>query len=914
MSSIRATHSHTLGVAMMNSLTSLRFRRAFWSMIASLFAAAVLLANFALGQDKMSPNLVVLATIPVGNAPVQVAVNQATNMVYVANFLSSDVTVIDGATNSTITVTDPNASGPYDVAVNPATNKIYVPNFDSGTVTVIDGNSNTTTTVRDPNAGCPAFAAVNLQTNMIYVTNWCSDNVTVINGANNSTTTVPVGVNPLYVAVNETTNMIYTANQGGSVTVIDGATNVSTTITDPNAIGPTSYLAVNQVTNKIYAANWGSSNVTVIDGATNAITTVKDPNAVHASVVAINEQTNTIYVTNGGSGPYVGSNNVTVINGATNKTTTVTDPNANGPSDVKVDTALNLIYVPNWGSNNITVINGATNATLTLTNPDAIEPNNAAINETTQRVYVANGGGYPFSGSNNVTVIGIKSTTNTALTSSLNPSTYGQKVTFTATVTNNGGPVPTGKVAFVWGIHNIGAATLNTNGVATLTLADLNADTYPLTAIYRGDSSNLGSTSPVLSQAVNQATSSATLKSSPNPSQAGESVTFTAHITSPTVTPKGPVTFTAGKTVLGTVSLNYNGRATLTTSSLPLGSNVVTVTFNGDSNISKSSASVTQVVEGSSLETSLAKHHATPGPGGCWSHTTIVGHSGVYVDDDFSFTAYVTVQSFGCGGETCPGAGTVVFYDDKTNIGTSGVDNACEASVDEVISRAGTHVIRAVFQPYSSSQPSYGTLSLAVPRYPTSTSLTSSLDPSTYGQPVTLTAIVTSLSTIEINNLPTGKVLFSGGTNHFGSATLVGNPTNGTGVATLTVKSLDAQTQNLTATYQGDSINGISVSPVLSQVVQQAVSSAALGSSVNPAAQGESVTFTVEVTSPTVTPRGPVTLSAGTTVLGTVSLDYNGRATLTTSSLPVGTTTVTAAFEGDSNIKGSSASVTQVVQ
>jgi hypothetical protein len=47
-------------------------------------------------------------------------------------------------------------------------------------------------------------------------------------------------------------------------------------------------------------------------------------------------------------------------------------------------------------------------------------------------------------------------------------------------------------------------------------------------------------------------------------------------------------------------------------------------------------------------------------------------------------------------------------------------------------------------------------------------------------------------------------------------------------------------------------------------------------------------------------------------LLGTVQLS-SGNAKLTTSSLPKGSTVVTVTFEGDSDIKGSSASVTQVV-
>jgi hypothetical protein len=131
--------------------------------------------------------------------------------------------------------------------------------------------------------------------------------------------------------------------------------------------------------------------------------------------------------------------------------------------------------------------------------------------------------------------------------------------------------------------------------VATLTKSNLSADAYPLTAVYSGDVNNLGSTSPILNQLVLQTTSAATIAASPNPSTVGQAVTFSVTITSPTVTPKGPVTFTAGKTVLGTAQLS-GGRASFTTSSLPAGTTVVTVTYSGDSNIAKSTASVTQVV------------------------------------------------------------------------------------------------------------------------------------------------------------------------------------------------------------------------------------------------------------------------------------------------------------------------------
>jgi hypothetical protein len=186
--------------------------------------------------------------------------------------------------------------------------------------------------------------------------------------------------------------------------------------------------------------------------------------------------------------------------------------------------------------------------------------------------------------------------TSTTLVSSLNPSVYGQKVSWTATITSSGSSVPTGSVSFVWSGNSIGSATLNSSGLATLTKSNLNADTFPLTAVYHGDAVNDGSTSAILNQVVTETTSAAALSSSPNPSAQGQLVTFTAAITSPTVTPTGPVTFTAGTTVLGTGQLK-GGKAHFTTSSLPVGSTTVKATYSGNSNIVKSSASVTQTVQ-----------------------------------------------------------------------------------------------------------------------------------------------------------------------------------------------------------------------------------------------------------------------------------------------------------------------------
>jgi len=192
-----------------------------------------------------------------------------------------------------------------------------------------------------------------------------------------------------------------------------------------------------------------------------------------------------------------------------------------------------------------------------------------------------------------------KGHTATVLQSTLNPSIYGQTITFTATVTTSGTVPPTGRVLFTWTrdtvTYSIGGALLNSDGVAVFTRSNLNASSLPLTAVYKGDANNLTSRSAVLNQVIHPTTSKARLTSSANPSPAGEPITLTAEITSPTVLPTGPVTFTVGKTLLGTAQLK-GGKAKLTVSSWPVGSTMVKATFAGNSNIGKSVAWLTQIV------------------------------------------------------------------------------------------------------------------------------------------------------------------------------------------------------------------------------------------------------------------------------------------------------------------------------
>jgi uncharacterized repeat protein (TIGR03803 family) len=186
--------------------------------------------------------------------------------------------------------------------------------------------------------------------------------------------------------------------------------------------------------------------------------------------------------------------------------------------------------------------------------------------------------------------------TTTALSSSPNPSTYGQAVILTAVVSSKSGAPPNGEtVTFMKGTKVLGTGTLS-GGSASFTTSTLPVGTNYIKAVYSGDSTFATSMSKAASQVVNKATTTTALTSSLNPSKVGQSVTFAASVTPQfSGTVKGSVTFYDGTTALKTVALS-GGVAKFTTSTLTLGAHSITAKYNGSTSFDGSSASMTQTV------------------------------------------------------------------------------------------------------------------------------------------------------------------------------------------------------------------------------------------------------------------------------------------------------------------------------
>jgi parallel beta-helix repeat protein len=192
------------------------------------------------------------------------------------------------------------------------------------------------------------------------------------------------------------------------------------------------------------------------------------------------------------------------------------------------------------------------------------------------------------------------------------------------------------------------------------------------------------------------------------------------------------------------------------------------------------------------------------------------------------------------------------------------------------------------------------TITLPQQQQPSTTTLGSSAEPSTWGQLVTFTAVVTGGASAA----PTGTVQFSvDGVAVGGPVTLVH------GAATFSTSSLTvtaAAGHTVTAAYSGDA-NYLTSNASISQDVSRAASSTALSATTLTSTFGQTVTLTAAV-SPSingVVPTGSVMFLDGATLLGTVTLDANGVAALPVNGLSVGGHTITAVYSSDGNYMGS---------
>jgi hypothetical protein len=186
------------------------------------------------------------------------------------------------------------------------------------------------------------------------------------------------------------------------------------------------------------------------------------------------------------------------------------------------------------------------------------------------------------------------------------------------------------------------------------------------------------------------------------------------------------------------------------------------------------------------------------------------------VGTSVTFTASVSPS----GTSPAP-TGTIQFYDGSSPLGSAVTLTAGSASYSTASLAPGTHTITAVYSGDTNfSTSTSGPVALAVLQVATTLQLYSSANPSAPGASITLTALL-SPDIVGAFNTDGETVTFNNGATVLGTATLtnIGLGTSNVGQATFNVTSLPDGTDNLTASYPGDSAFSAATSNSVPQAV-----------------------------------------------------------------------------------------------
>jgi len=433
--------------------------------------------------------------------------------------------------------------------------------------------------------------------------------------------------------------------------------------------------------------------------------------------------------------------------------------------------------------------------------------------------------------------------------------------------------------------------------MATLTNATLSVGSNVIRAVYApiiAPNTDFKDSTNSVTQIVNKAGTTNAIVSLTNPTVFGQTASFmvTVSATAPGVgTPTGTVTFYNGATSLGMKTLT-DGETSLTITNLAVGTNLITAIYAGNTNFLGSTNSVTQTVAKDMTTNTLASS----------VNPTVFGQP-------TTFTATVSAKTPGAGTPT----GTVSFYDGTPVVTTNliGMNTLVNGMATLTVSNlaVGTHSIMLLYSGDKNftNGGSLVVITQMVNQAATTNEIISAVNPTVFGQPAVFTVTVGAAAPGA--GLPTGTVIFYyDNTNSFATNTLVA------GVTSVTNASLAVGTNPITAIYSGDGNFDGSMSAT-NQVVNQAATTNAIVSAINPMVFGQSAIFraTVCAVSPGVgVPTGTMAFFNGTTLLGTETLT-NGETALTTASLAVGTNSITAIYSGDENFLGSTNCLMQTV-
>lgn len=505
----------------------------------------------------------------------------------------------------------------------------------------------------------------------------------------------------------------------------------------------------------------------------------------------------------------------------------------------------------------------------------------------TQQFYAYDTTAGGISGSSFNIVVGAASTSVAVQTSPSSP-IAGQSTTLTATVTTqlpSVAGVNAGQIVFNENGVSLGTAAVGSNGQAVLVTSALTAGTANIQAVYTQGSPRFNSgvgTTQVTIQNSGAAATTTVLASNPSGPVFGQPLTLTATVTAsgaPVTT--GTVAFmdNFNNVTLGSIAVNGSGQASLPANGLAAGLHGVTATYSPASGAYAGSSGFLDVTVGNAATTVALG--ALPSPASPAQAVTL--------------TATVSVNAPSAATVT---AGSVAFSVNGTVVGTEPIGTLGRATYVAPSLPLGNNALSAAYIPPNGSglSGSSGSAQDDVVAAVTGTVLSASTVSAVDGQPVTLTATVTSGGA----PVTSGSVVFADGGVSLGSGTL-----DGAGQALLTVNNLALGARSLSATFtpSSDALAGSAGGTTVTVVdASTDVSVSADPASPTP---GESVTLTAQVAaaapSDLAISSGSVTFSVNGTTVGSAPVTAGGQASLTVNSLGAGTSNVVATYTPANN-------------
>ena len=303
-------------------------------------------------------------TFPVGSYPFGVAYDPVNGLLYVSNFGSSNISVVDPTSNRVVAWV-PVYYGVGPLAVDTSTGTVYA----SDSVATVWGINSSTNQVQWniplTDAGCPYGCAPDPHAydpanGDIYVTELVTNYVAAIH-LNRVVAAIPAGDGPNGGVYDSINGNIYIASEGSSffsnLTVINGTSNRVVGEVYPVEGGPG--LAFDSSNGEVYlcsnAGQPGQSNlITAVNGSTNQV--VASIPTVAACEAAVYDPTNDyVYVTDRFSPAGPDLTNVTVVDPNTHRIV-LTLPVQQGPTGIAFDPANHNIYVADSDTNNVSVL------------------------------------------------------------------------------------------------------------------------------------------------------------------------------------------------------------------------------------------------------------------------------------------------------------------------------------------------------------------------------------------------------------------------------------------------------------------------------------------------------------------------------------------------------------------------------